>query len=48
MTKDTVANRATLDALKAFDAIPVVLVVIAHDASLHDVLEFFPTTDLAD
>ncbi|KAH9173063.1 hypothetical protein EDB89DRAFT_2095422 [Lactarius sanguifluus] len=44
---DPVARRATLDAIKAFDASPDVLVVLTHDASLLDVLEFFPNASLA-
>ncbi|KAH8992211.1 hypothetical protein EDB92DRAFT_592608 [Lactarius akahatsu] len=43
---DPVARIATLDAVKAFDASPDVLVVFTHDASLLEVLEFFPK-DLA-
>ncbi|KAH9173065.1 hypothetical protein EDB89DRAFT_804252 [Lactarius sanguifluus] len=44
---DPIASRATLDAVKAFDASPDVFVVLSHDASLLDVLEFFPKADLA-
>ncbi|KAH9013498.1 hypothetical protein EDB85DRAFT_956185 [Lactarius pseudohatsudake] len=44
---DPVARRATLDAVKAFDTSPDVLVVLTHDASLLDVLEFFPKAGLA-
>ncbi|KAH9069327.1 beta-lactamase-like protein [Lactarius deliciosus] len=44
---DPVARRATLNAIKAFDASPDVLVVLTHDASLIDVLDFFPKADLA-
>ncbi|KAH8977398.1 hypothetical protein EDB86DRAFT_3055543 [Lactarius hatsudake] len=43
---DPVARRATLDAVMAFDASPDVLVILSHDASLLEVLEFFPK-DLA-
>ena len=43
---DPVANRTTLDALTAFDASPDVLIILTHDASLLDVLEFFPKADL--
>ena len=46
MVEDPVAHRATLDALKTFDASPDVFVILAHDASLLDVLEFFPAADL--
>jgi hypothetical protein len=46
MIEDPVAYRATLDALKMFDASPDVLVILAHDASLLDVLDFFPNADL--
>ena len=46
MVEDPVAHRTTLDALKAFDASPDVLVVLVNDASLLDVLEFFPKADL--
>ena len=46
MVEDPVAHRATLDALKTLDASPDVFVILAHDASLLDVLEFFPTADL--
>jgi glyoxylase-like metal-dependent hydrolase (beta-lactamase superfamily II) len=46
MIEDPVAYRVTLDALKMFDASPDVLVILAHDASLLDVLEFFPKADL--
>ena len=46
MVEDPVAHRATLDALKALDASPDVFVILAHDASLLDVLEFFPMADL--
>ncbi|KAI9451982.1 hypothetical protein BJY52DRAFT_1295317 [Lactarius psammicola] len=42
---DPVARRATL-ALKAFDTSPDVLVILTHDASLLDVLGFFPKVDL--
>jgi len=47
MITDAVASRATLEALKAFDACPDVFVVIAHDTSLLDVLEFYPKAELA-
>ncbi|KAF8257830.1 beta-lactamase-like protein [Lactarius quietus] len=43
---DPVAKRATLDAVRAFDTSPDVLVILTHDASLLDVLEFFPKADL--
>ncbi|KAI9451978.1 hypothetical protein BJY52DRAFT_1295304 [Lactarius psammicola] len=43
---DPVARRTTLDALKAFDTSPDVLVILTHDASLLDVLGFFPKADL--
>ncbi|KAH9173064.1 hypothetical protein EDB89DRAFT_1885486 [Lactarius sanguifluus] len=43
---DPVARRPTLDAIKAFDASPDVFVILSHDASLLDVLEFFPKADL--
>ena len=46
MVTDAAASRATLEALKAFDACPDVFVVIAHDASLVDVLEFYPKAEL--
>jgi len=46
MVEDPVAHRTTLDALKTFDASPDVLVILTHDASLLDVLGFFPTDDL--
>ncbi|KAI9436212.1 beta-lactamase-like protein [Lactarius indigo] len=46
MVDDPVAYRTTLDALKTFDASPDVLVVLTHDASLLDLLGFFPTEDL--
>lgn len=46
LVEDPVAHRITLDALKTLDASPDVFVVIAHDASLLDVLEFFPAADL--
>jgi hypothetical protein len=46
MVEDPVAHRTTLDALKTLDAHPDVFVILAHDASLFDVLEFFPTADL--
>ena len=45
--EDAVAKRATLDALRAFDASPDVLIILTHDASLLDVLEFFPKADLS-
>jgi len=44
--EDPVAKRVTLDAITAFDASPDVLVILTHDASLLDVLEFFPKADL--
>jgi len=47
MAVDPVAHRNTLDALKILDASPDVFVILAHDASLLDVVEFFPTADLA-
>jgi hypothetical protein len=46
MAVDPVAHRTTLDALKMLDASPDVFVILAHDASLLDVVEFFPTADL--
>jgi len=42
MQTDAVASRVTLEALKMLDASPDVLVVIAHDPSLLDILEFSP------
>jgi hypothetical protein len=42
MHTDAVASRVTLEALKMLDASPDVLVVIAHDPSLLDILEFSP------
>ena len=39
---DAVVSRATLEALKTLDASPDVLVVIAHDSSLLDILEVSP------
>ena len=47
MVEDPVTHRTTLDALEVFDASPDVLVILTHDASLLDVLEFFPKADLA-
>ena len=44
--EDPVAKRATLDALRTFDRSPDVLIILTHDASLLDVLEFFPKADL--
>ena len=44
--EDPVAKRATLDALRTFDMSPDVLIILTHDASLLDVLEFFPKADL--
>ncbi|KAH9008398.1 hypothetical protein EDB84DRAFT_1596768 [Lactarius hengduanensis] len=43
---DPVTRRVTLDAVKVFDTSPDVLVVLTHDTSLLEVLEFFPK-DLA-
>ena len=40
------AYRATLEALEALDACPDVFVIIAHDSSLLDVLEFYPKAGL--
>jgi len=47
MVEDPVTHRSTLDAIKTFDASPDVLVILTHDASLLDVIEFFPKADLA-
>ena len=44
--EDPVAKRATLYALRTFDRSPDVLIILTHDASLLDVLEFFPKADL--
>ncbi|KAN0131826.1 hypothetical protein V8E53_010354 [Lactarius tabidus] len=44
--EDPVAKQTTLAALRAFDKSPDVLVILTHDASLLDVLEFFPKADL--
>jgi len=46
MVEDAVASRATLEALEALDACPNVFVIIAHDSSLLDVLEFYPKAEL--
>jgi len=43
---DAVAYHATLEALEALDACPDVFVIIAHDASLLDVLDFYPKAGL--
>ncbi|KAF8267290.1 beta-lactamase-like protein [Lactarius quietus] len=47
LVDDPVAHRTTIEAIKMLDASPDVFVIIAHDASLLDVLGFFPTADLA-
>ena len=47
MQTDVAASLATLEALKTLDACPDVFVVIAHDSSLLDVLEFYPKAELA-
>jgi hypothetical protein len=46
METDPVASRATLEALKVFDASPDVFVIITHDSSLLDILEFYPKAGL--
>ena len=46
MIDDPVAHCTTLDALRSFDASSDEFVILTHDASLLDVLGFFPTTDL--
>jgi hypothetical protein len=46
METDTVASHATLEALKVFDASPDVFVIITHDSSLLDILEFYPNAEL--
>jgi hypothetical protein len=46
METDPVASQATLGALKSFDASPDVFVIIAHDSSLLDILEFYPKAEL--
>ncbi len=46
MMEDPDSYRATLEAIMAFDANPDVFVILAHDASLLDVLEFSPKADL--
>jgi hypothetical protein len=42
MHTDPVASHFTLEALKTLDASPDVLVVIAHDSYLFDILKFDP------
>jgi len=44
--EDPVAHRVALDAVRAFDTSPDVLVILTHDPDLLDVLEFFPKADL--
>jgi hypothetical protein len=44
--ENPVVHRTMLDALKTFDQSPNVLDILTHDASLLDVLGFFPRADL--
>lgn len=46
MVDDPATHRTTIEAIKTLDASPEVLVILAHDASLLDVLGFFPAADL--
>ncbi|KAI0301696.1 beta-lactamase-like protein [Multifurca ochricompacta] len=46
INSDPATARVTLEALKVFDASPDVLVILAHDPSLRDILEFYPEGDL--
>jgi hypothetical protein len=43
---DPVASHATLEALKMLDSSSDVFVIIAHDTSLLDILEFYPVAEL--
>ncbi|KAI0302526.1 hypothetical protein BC826DRAFT_1101421 [Russula brevipes] len=45
---DPVAYRTTIAAVQAMDASPDVFVVCSHDASLRDILEFYPDGELSD
>jgi hypothetical protein len=40
--EDPVAKRAMSDSLRHFDLSPDMLIILTHDASLLDVVEFFP------
>lgn len=47
MIEKTIVHRTTVDALKAFNARPDVLIIHTHNASVHDVLLLFPAAERA-